>query len=148
MPHELRYARQGGFRRPSSVIPPNSNANFGYGGAGYGGFGNKGQYGGYRSHYPSNIPGAMQAQYRPSTRPTIRMTGAPLLPTDIRQTDMDDDDTGSNKWFSHYNNKATFGFGVLLMVIVGLGIFFGMRKRKRTMMGGGGYYGYSPVRYY
>lgn len=128
MPHELRYARQGGFRRPYNT-PPNSNVNFGYGGAGYGGYGNKGQYGGYRSHYPS----AMKATYAIPNRPTVRMSRsapAPLLPV-AYQTDVlldDSDDTGSNQWFSHYNNKSTFGFSVVLIIILALGLIFG-RKR-------------------
>ena len=45
--HERRYARHGGWRRYGNC----DASRFGFGGPGYGGYGRKGMYGGYRSHY-------------------------------------------------------------------------------------------------
>jgi hypothetical protein len=117
MPHKLRYARQGGFRR---VNRGPYKSQFGYGGAGYGGFGRKGQYGGYRSHYPYHDPDGQRAQYPVPEGPPSKMR--------------------SSKY-------TTFIFAVVLLALIGLGIFFSRRMRQRMgQMGGGNPYfgGASP----
>ena len=63
--HERRYARYGGWRR----YPNCEKSRFGFGGRGYGGFGNQGMYGGYRSHY--NYDGAQSPIYRNDNLPTV-----------------------------------------------------------------------------
>lgn len=50
---EDRYARYGDFRREEGQP---FFAQFGFGGAGYGGFGRKGKYGGWRSYYNYGKP--------------------------------------------------------------------------------------------
>lgn len=50
MPHQLHYARQGGFRRSCRDLT-NVASWHGFGGFGYPQYLNQGMYGGYRSHY-------------------------------------------------------------------------------------------------
>ena len=92
---------------------------FGYGGKGYGGFGTKGQYGGYRSYYPTN------PQFNP-LKQTYEVNDGPPVRMHAQKVSIDD-------WLPAraYRDSTTFAFGLFLLVIIGLGFFFGMRNRRR-----------------
>jgi len=109
MPHKLRYARQGGFRRQLGTRGP-YKSHFGYGGAGYGGFGRKGNYGGWRSHYPYGDPKGMKHVY-PRRR--------------AKKASIDD-------WLPSraYGDSTTFSFGLILLAIIGIGILFSRRGKS------------------
>lgn len=114
LPNQLRYSRHNGFRRHPPYYSP-----FGYGGAGYGGFGNKGQYGGYRSH-PNPYPyPPVTLEYPASDRPDRRF-GAQR-----RYKEKDE-------WVptKPYHDNTTFVFGIVLLIIIALGIFFGRRYKN------------------
>lgn len=119
MPHKLRYARQLGYRRYNGG-PYMSQ--FGYGGKGYGGFGSKGQYGGYRSYYPTHPKGNLLKQSYPVPQ-------GPVVEMRARQASIDD-------WIPAraYSDSTTFTFGLVLLVIIGLGMFFGMRRRNNPFI--------------
>ena len=122
MPHKQRFARQLGYRRANGRVPYKTQ--FGYGGAGYGGYGRKGKYGGYRSHYPYHNPNGMKHTYRtpPQTRRPVDMHA--------RSASVDD-------WIPAraYSDSTTFTFGLVLLVIIALGVFFGMRRRNNPFIG-------------
>lgn len=111
MPHKQRFARQLGFRRYNGG-PYMSQ--FGYGGKGYGGFGSKGNYGGYRSYYPTHR----------ELKQTYPVPDDPPVMMEARKASIDD-------WIPAraYSDSTTFTFGLVLLAIIGLGIFFGMRRR-------------------
>ena len=111
MPHKLRYARQQGFRRLNRAP---YMAQFGYGGAGYGGYGRKGQYGGYRSYYPYHVP--MKHTYETPQGPPALMVA--------KKASIED-------WIPSraYSDSTTFWFGMALIGIIVVGVFFGMRRR-------------------
>ena len=121
MPQKQRYARQLGFRRANGHLVP-YKAQFGYGGAGYGGFGQKGRYGGYRSHYPYHDPNGMKLTYQIPNNPTVRMGPA-------KKASVDD-------WIPAraYSDSTTFSFGLVLLVIIALGLFFGMKRKSNPFI--------------
>lgn len=121
MPHKLRYARQLGYRRARGMP---YMAQFGYGGKGYGGFGSKGQYGGYRSYYPTHRK--LVHTYNVPTNPPV--ITAPLR---ARQASIDDWIPATRRV---YSDSTTFTFALVLLVIIGLGFFFGMRRRNNPFM--------------
>jgi len=119
MPHKQRFARQLGFRRARGLP---YMAQFGYGGKGFGGFGSKGKYGGYRSYYPTNPDHAILKYTYPVPRGPPVVMGA-------RQASVDD-------WIPTraYSDSTTFTFGLVLLAIIGLGLFFGMRRRSNPFV--------------
>ena len=119
---ESRYARYGGWRRDFSEDIP-EDAYFGYGGAGYGGFGRKGKFGGWRSYYPygdctcgklmesGSRGGVCETTYRfpvPSA-PIVNMSGKSSSDFALPTT-------------HHY---PTFWFAIVLILAIILGIWYG-----------------------
>lgn len=100
MPHKLRYARQGGYRRFHGGP---ELTKFGYGGAGYGGWGRKGKYGGYRSSY----------RYPPQRHVYNTPKGPPENTSQYERS-----------------RRTTFFFAMIILAIVGLGLFFGRRNAR------------------
>lgn len=94
---ESRYARYGGFRRQEGQP---YLTQFGYGGSGYGGFGRKGKYGGYRSHYNYKQP--MNYNYGQPMGPPANM----VYPT---------------------SHTPTFLFAAAIIIILLLGLWFGKK---------------------
>jgi len=108
MPHNMRYPRYGGFRRAEGA-PYMSQ--FGYGGAGYGGFGRQGMYGGWRSNYPYGQQ--MNYQYPVNQGPTVNM--------------------------NRYSTTANFIFAILLIGLIIVGVYLGIRaKRAKNLLQFGG----------
>lgn len=99
---QSRYARCGGFKSHDS--------SFGYGGFDYGGFGNVGKYGGYRSSYVYPI------DYNPNAH---IYTISPYL--------------ASDEYVAPTWHKPTFIFAFFILVVLFIGLWMGQSGRNRTI---------------
>jgi len=90
------FSRMNGFRRNEGMP---YMAQFGYGGAGFGGFGRKGQYGGWRSNYPYGTP--MKQTY------PVNFNAQPV----------------------NMQSNTTLIFALVLIGLIVAGLFFGMRSK-------------------
>lgn len=125
---ESRYARYGGWRREIDEDMP-EDAYFGYGGAGFGGFGRKGKFGGWRSYYPYGDCSCGKLSHSSSphngvcdTTYTFPVPSAPIV-------------NMSGKSSSEYvlpatHHYPTFLFGMMLIVVIILGVWFGKPKSQ------------------
>lgn len=95
-----RYARYGGFRREEGMP---YYAQFGYGGADYGGFGRYGKYGGWRSSYDYRTP--MKYVYDDIDHYPVNM----IYPT---------------------SHMPTFILAVVVIVVMLLGIWYGRNNNS------------------
>jgi len=110
----MRYPRYGGFRR-NERAPFMSQ--FGYGGAGFGGYGRQGMYGGWRSYYPYGQK--MNHQWGVNRAPTVNM--------------------------NRYSTSANFIFAILLIGLIVVGVYLGIRaKRAKNLLQFGGGLDYYP----
>ena len=101
---QSRYSRYGGFRREEGQP---FMAQFGYGGAGYGGFGRKGKYGGWRSYYNYGQPMRHEYDVR-GNYPSVNMNPNVIHPT----------------W-----HKPTFVFAMFIIAVLLLGLYIGNKSK-------------------
>ncbi len=88
---------------------------FGYGGAGYGGFGRYGKYGGWRSHYPYGQQ--MNYNWAIPQGPPVNMK----------------------------STRANFVFALILIGLLVIGVYFGLKNKKNILGRGYGGSGYNSA---
>lgn len=100
-----RYARYGGWRRHEGLP---YQAQFGYGGANFGGFGRKGKFGGYRSHYDYSYDNPYRKGYW-------------FEPVNTANVDMSYEAASYKNIAQHH---PTFWFAMILLLAIILGIWY------------------------
>lgn len=128
---ESRYARFGGWRREDTDFASGEvpfEANFGYGGPGYGGFGRKGKFGGWRSYYPygdCTCGKILQGQSDPSSGGGGVPSTTYRFPVPVAPIVNMSGKNSSDYILPITHHSPTFWFGLFLIFAIILGIWYG-----------------------